>query len=69
MAKRADFLQDFQTSYTQRGVMDILTGKHISEHNKLYTRALLLAQVTVLYNIIEGLVSVFFAIDDETLSL
>jgi len=49
--------------------MDILTEKHISEHNKLYTRALLLAQVTVLYNIIEGLVSVFFAIDDETLSL
>ncbi len=49
--------------------MQILTQKHSSDRSKLYKRALLLAQITVLYNIIEGLVSVFFAIDDETLSL
>jgi len=35
----------------------------------LYKRASLLAQITIFYNIIEGLVSVFFGISDETLSL
>lgn len=36
---------------------------------KLYKRASLLAQITIFYNLIEGLVSVFFGITDETLSL
>ncbi|MFO7556945.1 MAG: cation transporter [Desulfobacterales bacterium] len=36
---------------------------------KLYKRASLLAQITIFYNLIEGLVSVFFGIADETLSL
>lgn len=40
-----------------------------SQKEKLYQNALLLAQITVFYNIIEGLVSVFFGIEDETLSL
>ena len=35
----------------------------------LYKRASLLAQITVFYNLIEGLVSVFFGAEDETLSL
>jgi divalent metal cation (Fe/Co/Zn/Cd) transporter len=35
----------------------------------LYRRALLLAQITVFYNIIEGLLSVFFGVEDETLAL
>jgi len=35
----------------------------------LYKRASLLAQITVFYNLIEGLVSVFFGATDQTLSL
>jgi divalent metal cation (Fe/Co/Zn/Cd) transporter len=35
----------------------------------LYKRASLLAQITIFYNLIEGLVSVFFGAADETLSL
>ncbi len=36
---------------------------------KLYDRASLLAQITVFYNLFEGLVSVFFGAADKTLSL
>jgi divalent metal cation (Fe/Co/Zn/Cd) transporter len=36
---------------------------------ELYKRALLLAQITIFYNLVEGLVSVFFGVEDETLSL
>jgi len=35
----------------------------------LYGRAILLAQITIFYNIIEGLFSVSFGLEDETLSL
>ena len=35
----------------------------------LYKRASLLAQITVFYNLVEGLVSVFFGAEDKTLSL
>jgi divalent metal cation (Fe/Co/Zn/Cd) transporter len=35
----------------------------------LYKRASLLAQITIFYNLIEGVVSVFFGVADETLSL
>lgn len=35
----------------------------------LYKRASLLAQITIFYNLIEGLISVFFGVADETLSL
>jgi len=41
----------------------------IANNNKLLNRALLLAVITVYYNIIEGLVSVIFGITDETISL
>ena len=34
-----------------------------------YRRASLLAQITIFYNLIEGMVSVFFGVTDETLSL
>jgi divalent metal cation (Fe/Co/Zn/Cd) transporter len=34
-----------------------------------YKRASLLAQITIFYNLIEGIVSVFFGLSDETLSL
>jgi divalent metal cation (Fe/Co/Zn/Cd) transporter len=35
----------------------------------LYKKASLLAQITVFYNLVEGLVSVFFGAEDKTLSL
>jgi divalent metal cation (Fe/Co/Zn/Cd) transporter len=35
----------------------------------LYERALILAMITVFYNVAEGLVSVFFGIEDESISL
>jgi hypothetical protein len=50
-------------------LMEILAQQNSPIRQSLYKRALILAQITVLYNIIEGLVSVAFAIDDETLSL
>ena len=34
-----------------------------------YKRASMLAQITVFYNLIEGMVAVFFGVEDETLSL
>jgi divalent metal cation (Fe/Co/Zn/Cd) transporter len=37
--------------------------------NKLLKKALILAIITVVYNIIEGLVSIFFGAKDETLAL
>jgi len=49
--------------------MEIITPAPLTDRSKLYKRALLLAQITVFYNIMEGLVSVLFALEDETLSL
>ncbi len=49
--------------------MEIATQKNLTNRKGLYKHALILAQITVLYNIIEGIVSIAFAIDDETLSL
>jgi divalent metal cation (Fe/Co/Zn/Cd) transporter len=44
--------------------------KHISDSSvTLYAAALLLAKITVFYNIAEGVISVFFGAADETLSL
>lgn len=37
--------------------------------SNLYKRASLLAEITIFYNIVEGLVSVFFGATDQTLSL
>jgi divalent metal cation (Fe/Co/Zn/Cd) transporter len=39
------------------------------EKNLLYKRASLLAIITIVYNLVEGIVSVFFGAADETLSL
>jgi divalent metal cation (Fe/Co/Zn/Cd) transporter len=36
---------------------------------KLYRQALLLAYITIFYNLVEGVVSVFFGFEDETLAL
>jgi len=36
---------------------------------KLYRKALLLSLFTILYNIVEGIVSMFFGYQDETLAL
>lgn len=47
----------------------VRSGKLNMNLNKLWNRALLLAVITVFYNIIEGLVSVYFGFTDETLSL
>lgn len=41
----------------------------ITDRPPLYRRALLLAQITVFYNLLEGVISVVFGMDDETLSL
>ena len=48
--------------YTQRN----RTGK---TQLKLYKRASLLAHITIFYNLVEGIVSVFFGAEDEALSL
>lgn len=37
--------------------------------NKLLKKALLLSLITILYNLVEGVVSVFFGLEDETLAL
>lgn len=37
--------------------------------NNLYKRAFVLAYITIGYNIVEGIISVFFGFEDETLSL
>ena len=47
--------------------IQIATGKE--EKERLYRFALFLAWITVFYNLAEGLVSVFFGLDDETLAL
>ena len=41
----------------------------LADRAGLYRKALLLAQITVFYNIVEGLVSVYFGAGDKTLSL
>ena len=40
-----------------------------TNRDHLYRRARLLALITIYYNILEGLVSVYFGLEDETLSL
>lgn len=39
------------------------------DHTKLLHTALILSIITIVYNVIEGVVSVYFGIEDETLSL
>ena len=39
------------------------------DHRKLLYTAFVLSIITIVYNIIEGIISVYFGIDDEALSL
>ncbi len=48
---------------------DFKTDSNHQERSRLYQRALILAYVTIIYNLIEGVVAVFFGMEDETLSL
>ncbi len=41
----------------------------VQKNKKLYTYASVLALITIAYNIIEGLVSVFFGLEDESMAL
>jgi divalent metal cation (Fe/Co/Zn/Cd) transporter len=49
--------------------MDSAGSDAVKTRGDLYKRASLLAQITVFYNLLEGLASVFFGFQDETLSL
>lgn len=49
--------------------MKNLASKTPESKEILYKRALILAQITIFYNLIEGLFSVLFGLEDETLSL
>lgn len=49
--------------------MQMLIPGPIAERTKLYQWALVLALITIFYNIGEGLVSVFFGLEDESFAL
>ena len=49
--------------------MDPTTRSKTQAKKILYKRAYALALITIFYNVLEGLVSVFFGVEDETLSL
>ncbi|MDI1472625.1 cation transporter [Thermodesulfovibrio sp. 1176] len=46
-----------------------VTSPIILNKEKLYNRASALALITIFYNFLEGMVSVYFGIDDETIAL
>ena len=49
--------------------METVSDSNLKSKSELYKWALILAQITIFYNIVEGLFSVFFGFEDETLSL
>jgi divalent metal cation (Fe/Co/Zn/Cd) transporter len=49
--------------------METLAAENSQSKLKLYKWAFILAQITIFYNLVEGLFSVFFGLEDETLSL
>ena len=49
--------------------MEILAADYSQSRLKLYKWAFILALITICYNLVEGLFSVFFGLEDETLSL
>jgi divalent metal cation (Fe/Co/Zn/Cd) transporter len=49
--------------------METINLPLFKKSEKLYQRAYLLAIITILYNIVEGIVSVSFGLEDETLAL
>lgn len=48
---------------------DMISLGFVQENSKLYAVASALAFVTIAYNIVEGLVSVFFGLEDESMAL
>ncbi|MBN2088076.1 hypothetical protein JW964_00595, partial [candidate division KSB1 bacterium] len=50
-------------------IFDTPPGEVRQSRTNLYKRALVLAKITIFYNIIEGIVSVFLGAEDETLAL
>lgn len=59
------------TDATQTAPADRLatTGEDLTRRRKLLSAALILAVVTIVYNLAEGIVSVAFGLSDETLAL
>jgi divalent metal cation (Fe/Co/Zn/Cd) transporter len=51
------------------GIQPTPSDEAVQVKLNLYKRASLLAQITIFYNLIEGLVSIYFGVADETLSL
>ena len=49
--------------------METLAAENVQSKLKLYKWAFMLAQITIFYNLVEGLFSVSFGLEDETLSL
>ena len=49
--------------------METITAETSQSNLKLYKWALILALITIFYNLAEGLFSVFFGLEDETISL
>jgi len=49
--------------------MESLAAENLQSKLKLYKWAFILAQITIFYNLVEGLFSVSFGLEDETLSL
>ncbi len=47
--------------------MEIIEAKH--HHNQLYKWVLILAVLTIVYNIAEGFISIYFGLKDDTLTL
>ncbi len=49
--------------------METITLGFIPDKGKLYNRARALALITIIYNVAEGVVSVFFGLEDDTIAL
>ena len=49
--------------------METITLGFIPDKGKLYNRARALALITIIYNVAEGVVSVFFGLEDNTIAL
>lgn len=49
--------------------METIIAGPITNKRKLYSWALALALITIIYNLVEGLVSVFFGVEDDTIAL
>lgn len=50
-------------------IKDMATAASLSERETYYKWAYALALITIFYNLAEGIVSVFFSLEDETISL